>query len=194
MAYLFSVEESDEFLRPITVTDTVKIEIREPDFLFARPYFAKGFTDYFILSTETGTYKIYADGTHRRVIAWVTNNVFRHDGKLYALASEETAFTTRIFISTDEGENWTPYSFPAYPAELRTASYYTLGDSLIATLGANLFALNFQDLDFTIRTLENEGLDGSSVTSASVFNDSIFLATYSGVYARQREAFFEDKE
>lgn len=183
IAYLFNVSVQRGL--KINVTDTVRITIPNPSPL-TKPTIScsKGIKDYFIYSAYGGTYKIYSDGRHKKLMDTDVLNIFYHADRLVALKEP-----SQIFISEDDGETWE--SFDNYPNYFVMARYFSLGDSLVATRNSEIFSVKFNGTNFTIRPLENEGLETNEITAISEFGDSIYASTYSGVFFRGKAMFFD---
>lgn len=144
-----------------------------------------GFEDYFLLATSgQGVYKIYADGTYRKIlIDFPILRFIKHQGEIHAVKQSND-----FFVSSDEGENWNGGT--GFPTPLYT--HQSFGDSLIAFRGDNMYTLTLGEGFYRLRPLNNEGLESTRITSLASFNDTVYVTTLSGVYQRSLDDFYED--
>ncbi len=185
IAYLFNTSLKDEM--KIRISDTTKISIFNPSPIESQYVNClKAIKDYFIISVDGGTFKIYSNGDYKKILDTSIYNIFRHGDTLYALKQFR-----QLFISKDEGETWD--SFQNYPDYLVLANYFVLGDSIIASRNSDMFTVKFSDNQYIIRPLLNDGLESNEITSISQFRDSIYVSTYSGLYFKGKSKFYEYK-
>lgn len=148
--------------------------------------------DYFLVNCGTaGLFKIKQDGSVKQVYGYTLSDAcYKWQGKLYVI--EEYSSLLR---SSDDGETWQRYSTPANIFDFTT--YHPIGDSLVvATHGTgtnSLFTLRWRDLNYTLRPLKNDGLNGGAISGLEQLGDTVYLGTSSGLYKRPLSQFFESK-
>ncbi|MBL7835120.1 MAG: hypothetical protein JNK18_14265 [Cyclobacteriaceae bacterium] len=185
-AYLFETTIKDDM--KIEVSDTIKVSIPNSSAIPSEyVYCSKAIKDYFIISLDNSTFKIYSNGEHKKIIDTSIFNVFLHGNTLYALKQ-----FNQLYISKNDGETWEFYE--NYPDYLVLANYFVLGDSLIATRNSDIFSVKFNGNQYKIRPLLNDGLETNEITSVSEFKDSIYVSTYSGLYFKGKSKFYEGKK
>lgn len=184
--YLFSTKKDSDGIG-LMVTDTTQVVLENLiEFGTGLIIFAKGIKDYFIISVSGGTYKIYSDGTSRQVIDQELLNLFEHQGTLYGLRDSDNQ---PIFVSEDDGESWQSYA--DFPRTFVLSHYSHVGDSLIAFRHSSLYTLRFDGMQYHGRELVSEGLEGHEITSVTGYGDRVYVTTYSGVFYRSIDNFFE---
>jgi hypothetical protein len=186
VAYLFNTTVKDEM--KIEISDTTKISISNPSPTQSQYVNClKAVKDYFILSVDGGTFKIYSNGDYNKILDTSIFNIFRYGDTLYALKQ-----FGQLFISKNDGETWD--SFQNYPDYLVLANYFVLGDSIIASRNSDMFTVKFKDNQYIIRPILNDGLESNEITSISQFRDSIYVSTYSGLYFKGKSKFYDSKK
>jgi hypothetical protein len=153
----------------------------------SHPNYIKAIDDFFLVSTADGTQKVYSDGAVKKVLNSRILEVFKKNGKLYAFFEPD-----KLYISKDNGETWK--EFVGIDSRIVNALYYNVGDSLTFYKGSQLFSAKFEEANYSIRELKNEGIEGNQITSISEFNDSVFVTSYSGVFYKSKSHFFESKK
>jgi len=189
--YRFKVHEKSGDPGRIAVDDTTKIDL--PLLGSVRAVF--GNKDYFLVginSNENGLFKIYPDGSSKQVLDKLVVNIFRIDNnRLFAAGVNNPA---TIYISNDDGETWK--RFESVPYTIFDGHYSMIGDSVVGfATGSQLFTLKLRDNgDCTLRALKNDGLESNEITSVVAFKDSVYVTSYTGVFTRSVNAFFDTKK
>jgi hypothetical protein len=153
----------------------------------------KAIDDYFLVSCEdAGLYKIREDGSVTRVFAASTlaTTCYQWQGKVYVPESDGN-----ILISTTNGDNW--QRSQGLPPALRSATYYTVGDSLVGVsqaLGPQLFTLNWRGSAYSLRVLRNDGLGQGEVRGLEQLGDTVYAGTTSGLFKQPTKGFFVTKQ
>ncbi|NLO19755.1 MAG: hypothetical protein GX121_07770 [Ignavibacteria bacterium] len=151
------------------------------------PYYIRSFDDYFFIQwAHSNFYKIYSDGSYKRIPnVQNTYSLFKYKGNLYAYSYFE------LYISRDQGETWRLF------AELNDFSkqieFYNINDSLVYSHRDALYTVNFESNFINSRELKNDGLEDRFITGIEVLNDTVYIATYSGVFKKSIYKFFESK-
>jgi hypothetical protein len=190
--YLFTVAPDDD--ANVKVADIVRVTLSNLNSSNQFVYCAKGIKDYFIVSVDGATFKVYSDGQAKKVINTSVSNLFQYGDKLYALKQPD-----QLFISKTDGEAWEAYE--GYPDALVLANYFVIADSIIATTQSDLYTVNLsgnkyavkQLNKYAVKQLNNDGLETNEITSLSLFGDSVYVSTYSGVFVKHKNQFFEYK-
>ena len=97
-----------------------------------------------------------------------------------------------MFYSTDNGFTWTEgYETPW---ELVLLNYAKINGKLIGYRYAQLFEITINENEFQAKELDNDGLEGKSITSVSKFDNKVYLTSLSGVFYKPVDEFFIEKE
>lgn len=186
VAYIFKVTKPGPFEKLI-VSDPIRVQIDNPSESNSQlVYTAKAIGENFFFSVEGGTYLIEPDGSYTKVLDEYIAQVFANGNVTYGLKYDE------IFLSNDNGFHWTPYA--GIPSLFSISDFTTVGDSLVGYSQSTLFTLKMTDTKYTLRFLVNDGLETNDITSVSQFKDSVYVATYSGVFVRSANGFFDTKD
>ncbi len=179
-------------LSMVSILDTMKIDLPEK----VGPQAVFGEKDYFIVSfsdpsdDSRDVYKIYPDGSNKKISDQYFHNIFRISNN--RLLATGTNYPSRIHFSEDDGETWTTYADA--DIHLVMMDYKMVGDSIVGFSWSNLYSVKYTNNSYSIRVLENDGLENTEITSVAAFNDSVFVTTYAGVYVRSKADFFQSKE
>ena len=153
--------------------------------------------DYFLVAVDgAGIYKIKQDGSVQLVnIANGRGPVdafYKWKGRVYAIVEHN-----EIMVSDDDGATWTSYS--GLPDYFSYTSYHVVRDSLVGVShpsrgGVNLFTLRWNGLRYSARFLKNDGLSRAEVTDLQQLQDTVYVATTSGLFVQPVSTFFETKK
>ncbi|MBI3234037.1 MAG: hypothetical protein HYZ42_08345 [Bacteroidetes bacterium] len=206
--WLFSFKSKNEPIKPnlclLTIDtkytndfDQIKISnkkviiISDPQDLSGRkPILIVPYKNCFFVTYDFGTFKIYSNGTYKKVLddsPSYTRRIFSHNGVLYLTLPQI------IFISTDNGETWTK-SFNISETITSNAGFHTIRDSLVEFHTDKLYTVSINLSGYSLRELDNDGLEGNQITSVSEFMDSIYVSTTTGVFIRPKSSFFNPKK
>lgn len=145
------------------------------------------YKDYFIATLSDNTYKIYSNGTSRKISDNRFDKIFQKGDTLFGVNTR-----AELFISSDDGENWQK-KFDL-PSEFQILNYYLIDNQIIATHCAQLFHITINNQIMAIKEIDNDGLINNFITSVAKFKNKIYVTTLSGVYYRQAKDFFTYKE
>ena len=73
-------------------------------------------------------------------------------------------------------------------------NFTRIDDRVVAYRFAQLWEVTLENDILNFTELDNDGLDGLSITSANLFGDQIYVTTLSGVYNKSLAEFFVAKE
>jgi hypothetical protein len=186
VTYIFNISVQNEYFVKITDTTKIILENPSPD-PYPGVYFTKAIGNDFIVAAHGATFKVYQNGTSKLVLNNSLQNIFSHAGKLYGFKQFE-----KLYISEDNGESWVLNNH--FPDSFVIANYFSIGDSVVASINSDIFTINLSKDRIKINDLNNEGLEGNEITSISEFNDSIYVSTYSGVFLKNKADFFKYKQ
>lgn len=149
--------------------------------------------DYFLVAIDgAGIYKIKQDGSVQHVNSRGPVDAFyKWKGRVFAIVEYN-----EIVVSDDDGATWTSYS--GLPDYFNFTSYHVVRDSLVGVShpprgGVNLFTLRWDGLRYSARFLKNDGLSRAEVTDLQQLQDTVYVATTSGLFVRPVNQFFETK-
>lgn len=180
--YLFNVNRSDGGL--IHVTDTVKVTLPAEGNQWIYIKNIHGFSDYFIVSTGHGVFKIYGDGKFKKLIDYGVQMFTANKGRLFGFEQPQ-----RLHVSDDEGETWKTYE--GLPELLSISDYSNVGDSLVGYSRDGLFTFKLDGINYSLRPLDNDVVKGNEITSITEFQDSVYVTTMSGVFVKSKRYFFD---
>lgn len=139
--------------------------------------------DYFFIPTSNGVYKLDTIGNHQNVLNdSEIKTIFDAGEFIGACGDNGTAY-----VSYDYGESW--QSTSNFPIPLRNAQYQLIGDSLVAYTN-KLFTLNLSEGQWRTRALKIDPIMNPYIASVAKFNDTIFIATFNGVYKKSSRSFY----
>ena len=140
---------------------------------------------YFFFTASSNAYRIDSLGNIVKVLDTRLYRIIEVSGVYYGIGNEN------IFISYDNGLTWQKgYSLQF---EHRMITYTKIDDRIIGYRFGQLWEFLISDTEMTPIELDNEGLDGKSITSVSKFNGKVYLSTMSGVYYKSIAEFFKPK-
>jgi len=144
--------------------------------------------NYFLVEIyDEGVYKIDENGSYKKVSGpMYISSLYTDKGIIYSLTTLD-----KVYASAD-GESWTYIA--DIPSFMRMSTYYHVGDSVIGTYFDQLFTLNINSQKYSTRPLKFDGLETKKITGIETLNDTVYVATTSGLFMRPLQAFFEKKE
>jgi len=140
---------------------------------------------YFFLTTNSKVYRIDNMGTMVNVLDKRINRIIESLGKLYGFGSGV------IFTSSNDGLTWEEGY--AVQSEYSYINYSKIDDKIIAYRYSQIWEISISETEINARELDNDGLDGKSITSVSKFDNKVYLTTLSGVYYKSFDNFFDDR-
>ena len=175
---------ADVTLRANEIVDTLQTQI------YSQPNVSFGWTrlnvfdDVFYVSRLNGTYRIDATREMRQVTDVGFYRMFEVDDTLYGLDFDE------LYASQD-GITWAFIGNldPVF-SELK---FTKIENKTIAFRFSQIWIVEETAEGFNITELDNEGLFGHQINSIAVFNGKVYLSTFSGVFSKDLEDFFEEK-
>jgi len=171
--------------------DTLIIDIEDPTLAnYELVEAVVGIDDYFLLSFSGDVFKVYPDGTYRKVLNTSVFSFFQHEDTLFAPKQ-----FNQLYFSTDAGESWR--LLDNFPSFIETARYVSVGDSLVFSRGDRISTLkiivNGPEVTYRIRELENKGLEGHLIGTITPWQDDVSVGTPTGVFSRSFSLFFASK-
>ena len=150
--------------------------------------YIQSINDYFLVEiSDEGIYKIKQDGSFSRVYQpTIIDAFYEWQGKVYAHAEWD-----KVLVSTDNAESFQAYS--GIPDFMTLSKYFSVKDSLVGTNDDNLYTLRWNNNNYSVRALKNDGLEGKSINGIEVLRDTVYLATTSGLFVKPLKTFFETK-
>jgi hypothetical protein len=137
----------------------------------------ESFQQNFYVSTNENTYMIRPDGSFKLLSVGSADDFFEYDGKIYA------HFGDRIGFTSDDGETWEEKNnTPTFDGFREFQEVY---GQLIFFYEDDLYLVNPDDFSFS--SLKNAGLEGSKITAVMPFQQSIYVATLSGLFHKPIE-------
>ena len=141
----------------------------------------------FIFSGLEKTYKIDTLG----------NITKAYDGNIMRIVqkgNELFGFTKSKFIqSSDEGLTWKEIGNADFNFSI--LNYYSIKDTIVGYYNSQIFKIRLSESGINAIELDNEGLEGKTITSITEVADSlIYVTTLNGLYYRNGEDFFTLKE
>ncbi|MGD9994776.1 MAG: hypothetical protein AB7S69_15870 [Salinivirgaceae bacterium] len=141
--------------------------------------------DNFFLTTDSKVYRIDNLGNIDNVLETRLNRIIESSGTLYGFGRDN------VYISSDNGLTWNTGYLVQY--EYSLLNYTKIDDKIIAYRYGQLWEIVINKTEVEAKELDNDGLDGISITSVSKFDGKVYLSTLSGVYYKMTEDFFEYK-
>jgi hypothetical protein len=141
--------------------------------------------DYFFLTTNSKVYRIDNNGNIENVLSTRLNKIVESSGKIYGFGRDN------IYFSSDNGLSWQMGYNVQYDYSL--LNYSKIGDKIIGYRYGQLWELQINDTELIVQELDNDGLEGISITSVSSFDKKVYLSTLSGVYYKSIDEFFNYK-
>ena len=173
------------------ILDTLKTQILEfgPYHQFQESNYSFDGSFYICPSSEE-TYRISKAGQLTKVVNAGFKRLFKYDNVLVGFSFSNSD----AYISTDNGQTW-KNEFKVPIPELYLLSYTKINDKLVGFYNSQVFEISFSDgfKEYTIKELDNYGLEGKKITSLSMFNKKVYTTTLSGVFTRDIDDFFTEK-
>ncbi len=138
----------------------------------------------FLITTDRKTYLVDESNQLIEVSDTPLSNIFQIDNQWFGV------FLNTLFRSED-GLAWTEVGEVDRPLEL--ISYDVLEGRTIGVYNSQLFLFELENDEIRITELDNEGLFGHEITSVDIFNGKVYVATLSGVFAKDLDDFWEEK-
>ena len=99
----------------------------------------------------------------------------------------------KLYKSTDDGNTWNEVT----PVNDRVVyRYKMIGDKVVAyhrTRG-EIFEATFSSNGIALRELENDGIEHEYFTSLATLKGKVYITTFTGMYWRDLDGFFDDKK
>lgn len=169
-----------------TYLDTIRTKIITiPDYPQYNVIALACIDSYFFVTTYSKVYRIDNSGNIVEILDKRLNRIIDFSEKYYGIGDEN------IYISNDNGLTWEQgYSVQF---ELRLITFTKIDDRIIGYRYGQLWEFLINDTEITSRELDNDGLEGKSITSVSKFNGKVYLSTMSGVFYKSIDKFFNSK-
>lgn len=140
----------------------------------------------FFVTTDGKVYRIDSDGRMTTVLNERLYRIFEDAGRLLGFGDGH------IYSSVDDGLTWAKGG--ESPWEITGMNFTTIGGKVVAYRFAQLWEVSTTETSFDFKELDNDGLDGKTITSVSEFDSKVFVTSLAGVYHRPSEEFFTYKE
>lgn len=141
--------------------------------------------NYFFLTTNSKVYRIDNLGNIETVLGTRLNKIIESSGTLYGFGSDN------IYMSSDNGLTWNiGYSVQH---DFSLLNYTKIDNKIIGYRYGQLWDISVSETELIAKELDNDGLDGISITSVSKFDGKVYLSTLSGVYYKLADEFFDYK-
>jgi hypothetical protein len=112
------------------------------------------------------------------------------DPLLQTLAGSAMIFVVVIFLTRIIGLR----SFAKFTAyDYSFLNYTKIDNKIIGYRYGQLWDISVSETELIAKELDNDGLDGISITSVSKFDDKVYLSTLSGVFYKIADEFFDYK-
>lgn len=152
-------------------------------------------SDYFVVSTTNGVYRISPDGTYQKTYSWPMLRVFTYNNVLYGITQEYSNGSTdyKLVTSTDAGLTWNTLA-SKLNSSYGFLKYKQVGDQLIAMYNNQLFQLRVEPNALVAKQLDDAGLYGNRITSVMKFRNTVYVSTLSGVFTKPWQTFLTEKK
>lgn len=141
--------------------------------------------DYFFLTTNSQVYRIDKIGNIEKVLKTRLNKIIESSGTLYGFGRDN------IYTSSNNGLTWNIGYTIQYDYSM--LNYSKIDNKIIAYRYGQLWEISINEKELISKELDNDGLDGISITSVSKFDGKVYLSTLSGVYYKLTDDFFDYK-
>ncbi len=141
--------------------------------------------DYFFLTTNSKVYRVDKLGNIENVLHTRLNKIIESSGTLYGFGGDN------IYISSNNGLTWDMGYSVQY--EYSWLNYTKIDNKIIGYRYGQLWEISVTKMGLIAKELDNDGLDGISITSVSKFNEKVYLSTLSGVYYKLADDFLNYK-
>lgn len=163
--------------------DTIKTQIIEfPDIQNQSVIALESVDDYFFVTLSSSVYRVDSLGDIVKVF----------DGRIYRMFSDSDSYYgithDNLYRSRNEGLSWEQVVQVQF--ELSQISMTNVDDRIVGFRYGQLWEFVMDGDVMIARELDNDGLDGNSITSVSVRNGRVYLTTLSGVYYKSIDKFF----
>ena len=153
---------------------------------FSASFFGKFFytynTQFFRIDT-LGNVKSFGWSPMLYSLSGSVNQMFTINNYLFALAGGT------FFVSQDQGENWSVF-YQCVAGDIYSGLiYYNVGKEVYANFRSQIFKVTLSGESMNFRELDNDGLQGSQITSINKCGKYAFVTTLSGLYYRDTTKF-----
>ena len=136
----------------------------------------------FFVTAGNSVFRINEKGDVIEVLDHRLYNIVELEGTLYGVSEDY------MYHSSDEGLTWIQsYKIPT----IWNIRLTKLDNKIIGYLDDKLYKFEINEGGLEIFELDNDGLEGKSITSLSKFNDKIYATSLSGVYYKSANDFFD---
>ena len=149
------------------------------------------FKNSFIIQYYNDVFKIKTDGTLIKVFDSPKNlirKIFKDDNNVYLISEEG------LFQSSD-GENWNKIGESnTILNTLYFCEYTLINNEIIAYYNSQIFHIKIADNTLTVKEIDNDGLEGNTITSISRFKKLVYVTTLSGLFKLNYKDFYKYKQ
>jgi len=139
--------------------------------------------DFFLTFTDK-TYKVTSEGIVSEVSDDILLRLIKVQNAIYGISYDA------LYKSVDEGNSWEKlFKVASFMNDLH---YQVINNEVVGFYYSQLFKIDFEKNE--IREIMNDGLEGHRITSISKFKDKVFVTTFSGVFYKEWEDFYNFKE
>ncbi|MFT6718337.1 MAG: hypothetical protein ACJAY8_000732 [Sphingobacteriales bacterium] len=160
-----------------------------------RMHCMKAVNDGFILAIKNKLVKVDTSGQVNLVLPMSISSLYVWKDTLVAIAPGSDFEDS--YFSMDQGKTWQFYKktngagidFWTCPQQFeivdnRLVAFSTCGDGY-------LFEVLYSEYGFSVRRLANDGIENSNITSLTQVNGKVFITSYSGLFRKDVEDFFD---
>jgi hypothetical protein len=90
----------------------------------------------------------------------------------------------KLFVSGDQGETWSLFA-NVMGTQFEGLIYFNIGSELYATYQSQLWRVTLSGSNLNYQELDNDGLQGSQITSMNKVGKYVFITTLSGLFYRE---------
>jgi len=169
----------------IDFIDTVRCTILRPDQDIGSVISLHSFGENFFVTGYSNTFRITSGLDVETVFEGRLYKIFKYKGLLYAFSKNE------LYKSENDGLSWQLVS--SVDPNYWRINYELIDNELIGYYNSQIFHINITDDAIEVEELMTDGLEGNTITSASLFKDKVYLTTLSGVFTKKLDDFFTVK-
>jgi hypothetical protein len=142
--------------------------------------------DYFIISMNRKCFRLSADLEVKEVLNGPLSGVIKNRFELYGIGG------SKIYKSTDHGNSWQLLG-ENIDQLYQFFNFSVIENEIIMYRFSQLFHVEIGDTRIEAKEIDNDGLEGNSISSLSQFDGKVYVTTFSGMYTRSIEDFFTYK-
>jgi hypothetical protein len=153
---------------------------------FSATFFGKFFYTYyrqFFRVDTLGNVKSFGSSPMQTTLSDNVSQMFTLNSYLFAVAGGS------FFVSNDQGENWSLFYQSVAGDMYSWCNFYNVGKDVYATYLSQVWKVTLSGESLKYQELDNDGLQGSQITSINKCGKYAFVTTLSGLYYRDTTKF-----